>query len=210
MTVVTPTQKAGLYECTVYEKSNYGDPHPVVTDGHVWSREVVAETASKARYSYWREVHECWDNIKLMDIRVKSLNRRREVMPDGWPMRMYLCNRIIEVIAKYGRHFLSSNSDRREPEANPFIAQFEVDQCGKLWYIDRYKQRPILVRLDKWRGFSDGGTLRDVIEHMRDHIVEDKPLRLHFAEYWGYGEDMQKVAHEVTALMADVKTEACA
>lgn len=40
--------------------------------GEDWNRNVLAETRSKARYSYWREVHEYWDGVKITDVRVLS------------------------------------------------------------------------------------------------------------------------------------------
>ncbi len=191
-----------VFRCTVYSDCEYGDPRPVVTDGEEWSCEKVAETASKARYSYWREVSEHWQSITLMQIHVKVVKRNPRPMNFGWAERMETANKIIAIIAKYGRHFFSENSDHRELKPDPFIAHFEADAAGELWFIDAHARGRVLVRLnDRWRRFSGGGTLRAVVEMLRDHIAEDRQLRYCFAEYWGYGEDMRKVADEVDAVV---------
>ncbi len=186
-----------VYECTLYSRPRYGDPVPVVTDGHAWTTEKVAESAGKARYSYWRNLRDYYEEIELRDIRVRSLARKKaDPMTNGWGARLETCNSIIRVIAKYGRHFLSENSDRREPVANPFIAHFKVDKMGELWFVDRYTRKPILVRHDKWPGFSDGGTLRGIVQRLAEHIKTGQAIDI------GYGEDMARVRDEVAPLIA--------
>lgn len=207
----------GIYECTVYERPQFGDSKPVETDGAVWSREIVAESAGRARYSYWRDVHEFHDQVRLTDIRVRSLNRQRRSPPmvDGWASRMKIANAIIMVIAAHGRHFLSENSDRREPVADPFIAHFRVDKVGELWYIDRHTRKSILVRHEKWPGFSDGGTLRGIIGHLAIHIADDEPVNPGYFgvspgwtnDHWGYGHAMARVADGVMAVLAGASHE---
>lgn len=204
----------GNYECTVYERPQFGDRQPVVIDGHVVSREIVAETASKARYRYWRDVSEYWD-VSLMDIRVRSLNRRvAPPLPDGWQVRLETANAIIRVIASHGRHFLSENSDRRQLVADPFIAYFRVDKCNELWFVDRHSRRSILVRHQKWPGFSDGGTLRGIIQHLSEHIASAAIINPGYFgtspdwmnDHWGYGDDMLKVRDGVAAILAGVQS----
>ena len=109
-------------------------------------------------------------------------------------------NKIIRVIGSHGRRFLSSNSDCREPKEDPTFSRFEVDSKGELWYVQWYGAKRILVRHREWPGFCDGGTLRGVIEHLRNHILLGNPVRIHFAEYWGYEQDMALVAREVGEL----------
>lgn len=207
--MTTPSKKRGIYKCTVWEKSRFGDPRPVFVDGQEVSTEIVAETASKARYRYWLDVKDYWD-VKLQDIRVRSLNRQKApAMPQGWEARLERCNAIISVIAAHGRHFLSENSDRRDPVPNPFIAHLKVDPQGELWYVDRYSRKTILVRHQEWPGFSDGGTLRIIIQRLASHIVEGAPINpVYFGvspdwmpDHWGYGDDMPKVAAGVAAIL---------
>lgn len=200
-----------LYECTLYEKPKYGDPRPVVIDGSVVSREIVAATASKARWSYFSDIRDYFD-LKIGDIRVLSLAKRKAApMKDGWERRLDLCNAIVCVMAKYGRRFFSENSDRREPVSDPFIAHFKVAGAGELWFVDRYTRKPVLVRHQDWSGFSDGGTLRCIVQHLAEHICKDSPIRIGYfspspewickGDCWGYGEDMPKVRDEVAELL---------
>ena len=205
----------GLYECVVYEKSRYGEPHPVMLDGKPVSAELVSACAGKARYKYWRLVKEYWD-VEIADIRVRSLNKRKQpALPDGWQDRLETANAIIRVMAKYGRHFLSENSDRRELVADPFIAHFRLDAQNELWFVDRYSRKPVLVRHSDWPGFSDGGTLRSIVQHLAAFITETQPIRIGWfspspdwmchGDVWGYGPDMVRVRDEVAAILEGCK-----
>ena len=203
-----------LYEATLYVKPSFGDPYPVTIDGRPVSREIVAENAGKARYSYFRDLRECWgDEVRIQDIRVRSLASRAAEAPmaDGWQSRLDLSNSIIRVMASFGRRFFSENSDRRSPVDNPFIAHFMVDRVRELWFVDRYTRKPILVRHTDWPGFSDGGTLRQIIRHLAAHIGKADPINpRHFGPFpewqcggdlWGYGDDMPKVTEAVAAIL---------
>jgi len=202
----------GLYECILYEKPQYGDPRPVICEGQIVSRELVADTASKARYSYWRDLVEVWQEVKLQNIRVRSLNRKpASPMAYGWEGRIETANAIIRIVASHGRRFFSENSDRREDRRvdNPFVAHFQVDRNGELWYVDRYTRKGILVRHREWPRFTDGGTLRAIVEHLASHIKQGTPVNHGYfgvspdwmPNHWGYGEDMLKVRDEVGELL---------
>jgi len=197
----------------LYEKPKYGDARPVVIDGAAVSTEMVALNAGNARYRYWRDITEYWQDVKIQDIRVRSLAKRKAApMVDGWQARLETANFIVKVIASCGRHFFSENSDRRELVANPFIAYFAVDKVGELWFVDRYTRKPVLVRHHEWRGFSDGGTLRCIVQHLAEHIREDKPVKIGYfspspkwvcdGDHWGYGEDMPKVRDAVAQILS--------
>lgn len=208
-----------VYECVVYERPKFGDPQPVVVDGQVWSREVVAERAAKARYSFWLSVHEWNDEVRIIDIRVRSLRgKKAEPMADGWESRLETANAIIGVIASHGRRFFSQNADRRTTcVENPFIARFQVDTRGELWFVDSYTRRLVLVRHSKWPGFSSGGTLRAIVEHLAEFIKAAKPVNIDYfspspqrvcnGDLWGYGTDMLKVRDEVQQLISTKNEE---
>jgi hypothetical protein len=134
-------------------------------------------------------------------------------MQDGWGERLKTVNAIIRVIGSHGRHFLSENSDRRTLVPDPFFSYFGVDGRNELWYVDRYTRKPILVRHRDWPGFSDGGTLRSLIQHFAHYIEVGAgivtgafgpwPEWRCGGDPWGYGGDgMQKVRAEITALLA--------
>jgi hypothetical protein len=202
-----------LYECVLYKQyTGYTKLVPVQIDGHLITREVVAMTARKARYSYWLDLTEYDTGVRLQDIRVRSLARKQApAMADNWRTRLETANAIIRVMAAYGRHFFSENSDNPNPVSNPFVAHFQVDRSGELWFVDRYTRQPILVRHFDWPGFTDGETLRCLVEHLAAHIRDSKPINLSYfspsppwicrGDLWGYGEDMIKVRDAVAALI---------
>jgi hypothetical protein len=202
-----------LYEATLYERPKYGDPMPVMLEGLPLSKEITAETAGKARYQFYLDLSDAWgDQVRFQDIRVRSLARETRIpIALGWRERLALVNSIIRVIGSHGRHFLSENSDRRELVENPFFAHFQVDDRNEVWFIDRYTRKPILVRLFDWPGFSDGGTLRDLVKHFAEHIVTNKPLNIRYfgpapkwvcdGDPWGYGDSMHVVREEIGKLL---------
>jgi hypothetical protein len=132
--------------------------------------------------------------------------------------RAEIANKIIRIIASHGRRFYSMNSDRRVPlpESENRISRFEVDRRGRVWFIDKYTQKRIYVAYEYWkRGFSDGGTLRDVVVMLRDYITGKRPeVQMgRFGPYpewacggdpWGYGrEEMALMRQEIAALLAE-------
>lgn len=196
----------GIYECTACEKDWDGKLRPIEIDGQECWTEIVAETAGKARYSYLLGLDGCLPDLKINQIKVRSLNRRdmHWRLTPGWEQRLETANAIVRVIAKYGRHFFSENSDNRELVENPFISHFKVDKRGELWFVDKYTRKPVLVRLnDRWSGFSDGGTLRSIVQHLAAHIEKGDPVNIGYftGSYWGYEDDMAKVRDEVAALI---------
>lgn len=208
-----------LYEATLYKRRIPGIANipdlPVLCEGSPVSREIVAETAGKARYSFWRDLREAWgDAVRIQDIRVLSLSKHstKRYLSAGWELRMEQVNASIRVIGSLGRRFLSENSDRRNPVENPWFAHFTVDQRNEIWFMDRYTRKGILIRLREWPGFSDGGTLRDLVTHMAAYIEGREPFPMrHFGpapkwcsngDPWAYGDDMQKVRDGVASILA--------
>lgn len=102
-------------------------------------------------------------------------------------------NQLIRVIADHGRRFFWNEKHQR-------YASIEVDAGGRVWFIDDYSGKRIYTHWtpfgNKWRGFTHGGTLRTLVECMRDYIVDGKRIArwriaqesLHGTEdIWGYG-----------------------
>lgn len=79
--------------------------------------------------------------------------------------RVEHANALIQVIAAHGRRFFYCESKDR-------TAHIELDARGRVRFIDDYTGKPIYThyRYD-WRGFSNGGTLRSLVEDMRDYIM---------------------------------------
>jgi hypothetical protein len=203
-----------IYEATLYERPIAGfKPVPVRIDGEPVSREISAASGGKARYRFYRDMREAWgDSVRIQDIGIRSISKDPPcVMQDGWGERLKTVNAVIRVIGSHGRHFLSENSDSRALVATPFFAYFGVDARNELWYVDRYTRKPILVRHQDWPGFSDGGTLRDLIRHLGAYISQAHPINMRYfgpwpqwscgGDLWGYGNDMQKVRDDIAAIL---------
>lgn len=111
-------------------------------------------------------------------------------------------NQVIKIIADHGRRFFYSQTVDR-------YAIMEVDQRGMVWYIDNYTGKRIFTHETvwggKWRGFSHGGTLKDLIKKFRDYIRTGEPLhpgylgpeRFNDSNVWGYEEDAMKAVREL-------------
>lgn len=110
-------------------------------------------------------------------------------------------NQVIKIIADHGRRFFYSQSVDR-------YASMEVDQRGMVWYIDNYTGKRIFTHETvwggKWRGFSHGGTLKDLIKKFRDYIRTGEPLhpgylgpeRFNDTNVWGYDEEGMRAVRE--------------
>ena len=124
--------------------------------------------------------------------------------------RLKNANAIIEVIASNGRKFFSLAAEGKQVAENR-ISRFELVN-GRLWFIDKYTQKPIYTayRRGQWHHFSDGGTLRNLIENLHDYIMHGAPVRNHFGPWpewvcggdlWGYGDAMQAVRQGVSSIL---------
>lgn len=121
-------------------------------------------------------------------------------------------NQVIRIIGNHGRRFFFNRTANR-------YASMEVDQRGKIWFIDDYSSRRIFTHKTnwggRWRGFSHGGTLRSLVEGFRDYIRTGEPLHLSYlgperfddSNIWGYDkEGMRAVREQAGALPVFRKT----
>jgi hypothetical protein len=110
-------------------------------------------------------------------------------------------NHAIRIIGAHGRRFFFNQVADR-------YASMEVDQRGKIWFIDDYSARRIFTHKTnwggRWRGFSHGGTLRNMVEAFRDYIRTGDPVHLGYlgperfndSNIWGYDEAGMKAVRE--------------
>lgn len=109
--------------------------------------------------------------------------------------RVEKANQLLSIIASCGRNFFKHGGQ---------VSFFRLDQHGRVWFVDAYTGRPIYTHYTKgrWIGFSEGGTLRDVVIRLRDFITIGKQLGKTFGPFpdwysdgdpWGYEEHMQWV-----------------
>ena len=122
--------------------------------------------------------------------------------------RLAHANALIRVISAHGRRFFWNEEAQR-------VASLELDPRGRVWFIDDYTGKRIYTQkttfTNKWRGFSHGGTLRDLVEAMADYIRTSQQINRHCiaptrsmdggSDMWGYGpEACQAVRAEAFTL----------
>jgi hypothetical protein len=107
--------------------------------------------------------------------------------------RAQKANELIETIASHGRQFFNHRHG---------VSRFEVDSRGRIWFWDGYTAVRIYVAYKHWsKGFTQGGTLRDLICALRDYIRTGQSIHSeHFGPWWycnndlwGYGDAMEAV-----------------
>lgn len=129
-------------------------------------------------------------------------------MSDNTQERLVLANNLIEVIASTGRHFFR-NGDT--------VSRFELDSRSRLWLLDCYGAR-IYLHYKYWqRGFSGGGTLRNLINALKAYILVGYPVppghfgpwpqSIHDGDLWGYGADMETVRAAAEKLYEVIATK---
>jgi hypothetical protein len=109
--------------------------------------------------------------------------------------RLDVANRILKTIGSHGRLFFSNHSDGACHGELKRYAEFFFAPTGRLNYRDRGRSAGAVGRgpRGRWRGFTDGGTLRCVVEHLRDFIICDAIGTVFVHEHWGY-EDSEREA----------------
>lgn len=115
--------------------------------------------------------------------------------------RLNAANEFIKVIASCGRKFF---------EHQGFVSSLELSPTKRVFFIDYYTKKRIYTHRQycEWKGFTSGGTLKRLIEALRDFIKKGQHLRAdYFCEErnfgrhpWGYGEDLQIVKNAALEL----------
>lgn len=105
--------------------------------------------------------------------------------------RVEHANDLIKAIASHGRKFFHHKG---------VTASLELDAKGKVWFVDDYTRCRIYTHYSRdWRGFSHGGTLRDLVCAIRDYITKGTRIPLDWiaptrinpnnGDIWGYGQE---------------------
>jgi len=116
--------------------------------------------------------------------------------------RAMRANDLIRVIASHGRRFFAQCSDMNTPdkEMTGRISYFEVNNQGHIFFVNAYKLSRVYLNREKyyWRHWQHGGTLKDLVEALRDYIKTGEPIPGHLGPHpqwysqgdpWGYGEE---------------------
>ena len=116
--------------------------------------------------------------------------------------RLKNSNEFIKVIASCGRFFFQHNG---------FISTLELSPTGRVFFIDSYTKKRIYThrKYVRWDGFTNGGTMKRLVESMRDYITKGTQMRAAyfqpemdngFENPWGYGDDILKVREAAVRL----------
>ena len=117
--------------------------------------------------------------------------------------RMQAANALICVIASFGHRFFA---DTGAGHTAYFMAK-----NGRPWFVDGCTGKAIYTQYQgRWRGFTGGGTLRELVDWLRAFIMHGVRLRPRMfgpwpdyvcnGDLWGYGQDMQRVRDAAAAL----------
>lgn len=113
-------------------------------------------------------------------------------------------NMLMDEVASIGRKFFNHKG---------FISVLELSDSGRVFFHDSYTNKRIYTHQPKaarWKGFSNGGTLKTFIEMLRDYIKKDKKIPInywdenwgeHYPNPWGYNpDDLEQLKFEAIRL----------
>ena len=121
--------------------------------------------------------------------------------------RVANANRFLEAIASDGRKFFALEGR---------VSRFELDHRGRVWFVDKWKGGRIYTHTKpwaRWRHFTEGGTLRRLVEALREYIMGRAPLPVaHVApartwtdgDIWGYGAEAASTVRAKCEALAPV------
>ncbi|MBE0467984.1 MAG: hypothetical protein IBX55_00450 [Methyloprofundus sp.] len=91
-------------------------------------------------------------------------------------------NEFLKLIGSTGRQFFNDRD-------SGCYAEFELDARGRVWFYDDYTQSRIYTHFSgRWRQFSHGGTLKNLVILLRDHIKKNKKISAdYFSSNWHFG-----------------------
>lgn len=117
--------------------------------------------------------------------------KNKEIKLSSKSERLAIANEFLVVIAGCGREFFKHED---------FIANFELSNHGRVFFIDYYSRKRIYTHKDgRWKGFSSGGTLKCLIVSLRRFIISGTQMNASyfqenmgngFRNPWAYGEDI--------------------
>lgn len=102
-------------------------------------------------------------------------------------------NALIKTISTYGRRFFYNAN-------NNAVAEMVIGLDNHIYFIDDYTMKAVYVAYNgRWRGFSHGGTLRDLIRELAHYIrtgeqlsidwIGPERIRITDGNIWGYASD---------------------
>lgn len=116
----------------------------------------------------------------------------KKIKLEAMRVRAEKANELIRVIATHGRGFFS----RRDEKGDLNIARFQISRTNRIYFIQALENSRVNITKEPyyWRGFEDGGTLKALVQSLKEYIKTGLPLvGNHFGPWpydcdiWGYG-----------------------
>lgn len=147
-----------------------------------------------------------WTDVSYPTLvsKIRALLAQGAAMSDK-RSRLAEANALVAAISKRGRRFFYNKENQR-------IAHFELGSGDHIFFIDDYSSKRIYVADNgRWRGFSHGGTLRDLVKAIASYIRTGNklsidwigPERFDSSNIWGY-EESAMTATRSDALLTGV------
>jgi len=116
--------------------------------------------------------------------------------------RIETANKMLDAIASTGRKFFRHNGE---------VCRLELGKRDRIFFVDSYSRGRIYTHYKgRWKDFTHGGTLKGLVEQLRDYVATGKLLKLRTfgkwpqwvcdGDLWGYGEDMESVREAAASL----------
>ncbi len=117
--------------------------------------------------------------------------------------RLKNVNKLVKVIGHNGRHFFWS-------EKNSRFAKM-ILKNHRLYWVDEHTGKHVYLHYKYWnRGFSNGGTLRQLVNYLKNYVMTGEKIPKQFlgpwpswycdGDPWGYGKKMIKIRKKATEL----------
>lgn len=121
--------------------------------------------------------------------------------------RLVVANDFIRIVSEHGRRFFHHEGQ---------VARLELGPRGHVWFVSEWSGRRTFTHYPhRWRHFGHGGTMRALIEALRDYVLGRRELpsnhlgpwrkELCDGDLWGYGADAMA---EVRRRAAELKARA--
>lgn len=129
-------------------------------------------------------------------------------MKGGWRQlredRLEKANEFLRVMGSHGRGFFCHGG---------VMSWLEQDARGRIWFVDSWRGEMVYTHYHgRWRHFTQGGTLKSLIEALRVYVMNGARLSTRAlwwpdwyceGDLWGYGEEGMKPVRE-TALRLEL------
>lgn len=143
--------------------------------------------------------------IRAVQDALRKRQPKRTTASEKRHERLGHANELIKAISQHGRRFFWNEVAQR-------VARLELDERGKVWWVDDYRGTRVCTEKiggyeHRWMGFSHGGTLKSLVQMMRDYIKTGNRIPLGYIamDCWGYDWRAEKATIEAVASMPIIK-----